>query len=106
MVSEQALEAVDFRDYELLEDATNYTCILTLSKTPLEQFTFVDASNGEIGHAERRNSQDLAADGASWIFAGGAEARLLKRLLGGSFATLAEVRARAFQGLRTSDNDV
>lgn len=97
---------VDFRDFQLFEDVTNYTCILTLSRKPMSEFEFVDAANGEIGRGEKRSAEDLPRDGSGWIFAGGAEARLLKRLLSGALPKLGDIRARAFQGLRTSDNDV
>jgi hypothetical protein len=97
---------VDFRDYQLFEDATNYTCILTLSKKSLSEYEFIDAANGEIGLGEKRSAADLPQDGSTWMFAGGAEARLLKRLLDDAFPKLADIRARAFQGLRTSDNEV
>jgi len=41
-----------------------------------------------------------------WSFASGAEAALLQRLLSGAYPSLKDLRERAFQGLRTSDNDV
>lgn len=97
---------VDFRDFQLFEGATNYTCILALSRKPQESFVYVDASSGEIGPEERRSPEDLPSDGEAWSFASRKETALLQRLLGGGYPALKELRERAFQGLRTSDNDV
>jgi hypothetical protein len=94
---------VDFKDFQLFEDATNYTCVVGLSRKSRENFAFVDASTGEIG-----SEQDRPAPGSSgvWTFSGGAEAALLERLRGSEYPRLGEFIDRAFQGLRTSDNDV
>lgn len=103
----QALaRVVDFRDYQLFEDATNYVCILSLSRSPRSSFVYVDAWSGEIGAEQVLPQQGLAAGGGVWSFARGAEGDLLKRLLEGGHPRLKELRDRAFQGLRTSDNDV
>ena len=50
--------------------------------------------------------ESLPCDGGVWTFTTGLEASLLQRLLGGDYPRLKELRDRAFQGLRTSDNDV
>ncbi|MBI3328277.1 MAG: Eco57I restriction-modification methylase domain-containing protein [Nitrospinae bacterium] len=97
---------VDFRDFQLFPDATNYTCILTLSRKPRGSFVYVDASSGEILQDAARPLENLPKDGGVWTFTSGLEAALLQRLLGGDYSSLKELRDRAFQGLRTSDNDV
>lgn len=97
---------VDFRDFQLFADATNYTCILALSRKPKKSFVYVDASSGNIGREEVQSLEELPSDGGAWTFTSGPEAILLRRLLGGNYPRLKELRDRAFQGLRTSDNDV
>ncbi len=94
---------VDFKDFQLFEDATNYTCVVGLSRTSRETFAFVDASTGEIG---REQDRPAPGSGGVWTFSGGAEAALLERLLSSEYPRLGEFIDRAFQGLRTSDNDV
>jgi hypothetical protein len=94
---------VDFKDFQLFEDATNYTCIAGLSCTPRENFAFVDASTGEIGSEQHRPAP---GSGGVWTFGGAAEAALLERLRSSQYPRLKEFVGRAFQGLRTSDNDV
>ncbi len=97
---------VNFGDFQLFPDATNYTCIAFLSRKPRDSFVYVDASSGEIGGEETLPTKTLSNNGRVWSFARGAEAALLERLLNGSFPLLKDLRDRAFQGLRTSDNDV
>ena len=107
VVERQALaRVVDFRDHQLFEDATNYVCILSLSRNPRSSFVYVDGSSGEIGAEQMLSQQGLAVGGEVWSFASGAEGDLLKRLLEGGCPRLKALRDRAFQGLRTSDNDV
>lgn len=107
VVEQRALASVvDFRDFQLFEDATNYTCILALSGKPKETFIYVDASSGIIGQEDTRPLESLPYDGGVWTFTTGPETLLLQRLLGGDYPRLKELRDRAFQGLRTSDNDV
>jgi hypothetical protein len=97
---------VDFRDFQLFDGATNYTCILTLSREPKDSFAYADASSGEIPEHSTIPSDRLRGDGATWDFTVGAEASLLDRLLSLHCPRLADLRDRAFQGLRTSDNEV
>jgi Eco57I restriction-modification methylase len=97
---------VDFRDFQVFSDATNYTCILSLSSKPRQYFSYIDASSGRIENEQSISAQTLSTAGAVWSFATGREAELLERLLGGTYPRLQEFRDRAFQGLRTSDNDV
>jgi hypothetical protein len=108
LVAEQKALAgvVDFGDFQLFPDATNYTCIAALTRKPRDLFAYVDASSGEIGKEEILPTKNLSGDGRVWSFARGPEAALLERLLNGSFPVLKDLRDRAFQGLRTSDNDV
>jgi len=108
LVSEEKALArvVDFRDFQLFPDATNYTCITALSRKPRDSFAYVDASSGEIGREENLPTKTLSSNGRVWSFARGSEAALLERLLNDSFPLLKDLRERAFQGLRTSDNDV
>ncbi len=107
VIDQRALaRVVDFRDFQLFEDATNYTCVLALSRKPKASFVYVDASSGKIGQAEVRPLESLPSDGGVWTFTAGPEASLLQRLLGNDYPRLKELRDRAFQGLRTSDNDV
>lgn len=97
---------VDFGDFQLFPDATNYTCIASLSRKPKDSFAYVDASSGEIGREESLPMKTLSSDGRVWSFARGPEAALLEKLMNGPFPVLKDLRDRAFQGLRTSDNDV
>ena len=99
-------EVVDFRDYQLFPEATNYTCIVTLSRQPRKDFVYVDASNGEIGARETLSLDSLTIGDGAWTFSSAKELALLKRLLGGNYPYLKEFCDRAFQGLRTSDNSV
>ncbi len=94
---------VDFRDFQLFEDATNYACVVGLSRASRERFVFVDASTGEIG---KEQELPVPQNDRVWAFSGGAEAALLERLLSSEYPRLGEFIDRAFQGLRTSDNDV
>jgi hypothetical protein len=107
VAEEKALaRVIDFEDFQLFPDATNYTCIAALARKQQDAFAYVDASSGEIGKEETIPTKNLSRDGRVWSFARGAEAALLERLLNGSFPVLKDLRDRAFQGLRTSDNDV
>jgi hypothetical protein len=107
VAEERALaRVVDFRDFQLFPDATNYTCIASLSRRPTDSFAYVDASLGEIGKAQILSAQSLSKNGGVWAFTTGTEAALLQRLLSGAYPCLKDLRDRAFQGLRTSDNDV
>jgi hypothetical protein len=103
---EALARVVDFGDFQLFPDATNYTCIASLSRKPTDSFAYIDASSGEIGREETLPIKTLSSDGRVWSFARGPEAALLERLLNRSFPVLKDLRDRAFQGLRTSDNDV
>jgi hypothetical protein len=107
VVEKRALSrVVDFKDFQLFADATNYPCIVALSKAPRDEFAYVDASVGEIGDDNLRSAQSLPTDGSVWTFADEAETALLKRLLSGGYPRLSAFLDRAFQGLRTSDNGV
>jgi hypothetical protein len=108
LVTEQKAlsRVIDFRDFQLFPDATTYTCTLTLSRQPKESFVYVDAASGQIGQEQTQPLANLPSDGGAWTFASGLEAALLPRLLGGAYPWLKALRDRAFQGLRTSDNDV
>jgi len=107
VVEKRALSrVVDFKDFQLFADATNYPCIVALSKAGRDEFAYVDASIGEIGGDNFRSAQSLPIDGGVWAFADEAETALLKRLLSGGYPTLSAFLDRAFQGLRTSDNGI
>jgi len=97
---------VDFKDFQVFPDATNYTCILSLSRKPRKSFVYVDAGSGQLGREDALPVESLPKDGGVWTFAVGGEAALLQRLLEGQWPRLKDLRDRAFQGLRTSDNDV
>jgi hypothetical protein len=107
VVEKRALSrVVDFKDFQLFADATNYPCIIALSKVPRDEFAYIDASAGEIGSDNMRRSQSLPTDGGVWSFTDEAETALLKRLMSGDYPRLSTFLDRAFQGLRTSDNGV
>lgn len=107
VVEKRALSrVVDFKDFQLFADATNYPCIVALSKAPRDEFAYVDASVGEIGKDNLRSAKSLPTDGSVWSFADEAETDLLKRLSSGNYSRLSVFLDRAFQGLRTSDNGV
>lgn len=96
---------VDYGDYQIFEDVTNYTCICFLRSKPADTYIYVEAHRGELGPEQVRDGAALASDGSPWNFASGVEAALLARLAA-KYPKLSEFRDRAFQGLRTSDNDV
>jgi Eco57I restriction-modification methylase/TaqI-like C-terminal specificity domain len=107
VVEKRALSrVVDFKDFQLFADATNYPCIIALSKVPRDEFAYIDASAGEIGSDNMRRSQSLPTDGGVWGFTDEAETALLQRLMSGDYPRLSSFLERAFQGLRTSDNGV
>lgn len=97
---------VDFRDFQIFRDATTYTSIVALSRGPRDTFGYVDARFGAIGLPNTMESSSLPVDGETWSFATGRTALLVSRLMDSGNPRLADFRERAFQGLRTSDNDV
>lgn len=97
---------VDFADFQLFEGATNYVAIVSLARSPRSTFVYADASTGSIGPERQVLVQSLPENSElSWSFGSPEDLVLLNRLLSG-FRPLAKLRDRAFQGLRTSDNDV
>jgi hypothetical protein len=71
------VRVVDFKDYQLFPEATNYTCILSLSRKPGDAFVFVDASSGSIGNEISLSLKDLPGEGGAWSFACEAEGALM-----------------------------
>ena len=96
---------VDFKDFQLFADATNYTCITSLSQKPTESFVYVDASSGEIGKEEALPSKSLSSDGAVWSFTGEATAAIIRKLLKGSIRLL-DLPADMSRGSSSGDDEV
>jgi hypothetical protein len=97
---------VDFRDFQLFPEATNYTCILALGRRPSNHFIYVDASSGVFGKEEVRSHEALGTTGEPLSLASRSETDLLGQVLSLDCPRLKDLRDRAFQGLRTSDNRV
>jgi hypothetical protein len=107
VASRQALRFfVDFGDFQVFEDATTYTGIVALSALPCTSFDYLDARSGKIGPSLSRPAESLGANGSPWVFLGGHAEELMERVASKGSKTLGDLRERAFQGLRTSDNDV
>ncbi|HEV2772140.1 MAG TPA: N-6 DNA methylase [Thermoleophilaceae bacterium] len=107
-------EIVDFGDAQLFAGATNYTCILVLSRRPSAELVYRRVGRGEPAlrealagldavQAERFPLRELGGD--PWVLATGDEACLLRSLRGGA-EPLGEVTEQIFQGLITSADPI
>jgi hypothetical protein len=107
-------EIVDFGDAQLFEGATNYTCILVLSRRGATELVYRRVDRGEAAlrnalasldavPAERFPLRELGDD--PWVLATGDEARLLRSLRGGA-EPLGEVTSGIFTGLQTSADPI
>lgn len=107
-------EIVDFGDAQLFEGATNYTCILVLSRHPSAELIYRRVGRGEPAlrealasldavQAESFPLEELSDD--PWVLATGEEARLLRSLREGA-EPLGEVTAGIFTGLQTSADPI
>lgn len=104
-------KVVHFGDQQVFKNATTYTCLLFLDKSPRQYFEFErvrDLGNWHTDHAsgaeiERITEQNLSS--AEWNFAAGAGAPLFQRL-SSMPVKLEDVTLRIFQGLKTSGDKV
>jgi adenine-specific DNA-methyltransferase len=102
-------EIVDFQQQQVFPGATNYVCLLFLSREPNEKVSWREARNLSqwlsSGTAETRDilATDLSSN--KWIVSTGPDAPVFDRLneLEGC---LGDLPCRIFQGLATSADDV
>ena len=103
------LKVVHFGDQQVFEGATNYTCLLFLTRAGSKQLHFTRVGNLEAwratGEAVEGAIPASLISGAEWSFRVGGGAGLFERL--GQLPTkLADVAARIFQGPITSADTV
>jgi type I restriction-modification system DNA methylase subunit len=100
---------IHFGDQQIFPSATNYTCLLFLSKQPVAQCRFVRVKDFEAWSMARTGQEgEIASDCISsdeWNFAIGSEAALFEKL-SRMPTKLEDVAERMAQGIRTSANEV
>jgi type I restriction-modification system DNA methylase subunit len=100
---------IHFGDQQIFPSATNYTCLLFLSKQPVAQCRFVRVKDFEAWSMARTGQEgEIASDhisGDEWNFAIGSDAALFEKLSRMS-TKLEDVAERMAQGIRTSANEV
>lgn len=95
---------VDFKDHQLFEGVTTYPAIVGISPTANREFYYADASAGMIGDPIAVPMDSLLAQEGTWSFGSTEEMRLMGELLNANQTPLGQFLDRAFQGVRTSDN--
>jgi hypothetical protein len=115
------MEVVNFRDNQIFEGSSTYTCLLFLQKNGAKSFKYAEVSRLTdpakqlqiVGEHEVYNDQDTqvsklhlgAVSSEPWHFRSGHQAGLLERLKEKG-ETLEGLTERIFQGLKTSADDV
>jgi len=99
---------VHFKDHQIFPGATNYVCLLFLSKSPSDSFVFVKVDNFKLWLATTQGSKGIFSASEvttnEWGFSVGANSGLVERLKG--LPTKLGDIADIFVGLQTSADDV
>ena len=75
------MEIVHFGDYQVFEDASVYTCILTLGRESVSEFQYASANSTIIdGNGVKYNLPNSSLGVSSWSFSPPNEAKILKRI--------------------------
>lgn len=109
---ERVAEIVDFGDAQVFVGATNYTCVLILTKAPDRRLTYRRVTGGDlrgsVADLDKVSSEEFNLGGLGgdpWILATGDEARILRRVAEGT-VRLEDATKKVFTGLQTSADPV
>ena len=104
---------VDFKDFQIFGDATNYTCLLFLRNSKNEEFTYSYPKDKESFSLQEVSNKDIFQEyrlpipvlNEPWILSNNKVSILMKRLkeIG---QTLGEISENIFQGLTTSADSI
>jgi hypothetical protein len=101
-------EVVDFGHAQIFRGATNYTCLLFLTRQPVAQIEYsrvTAPSAAAVGSLKPRLVESEALSGEPWVFSEGAELALAKKLAAVS-VKLGELPTRIARGSSTGCDDV
>jgi type I restriction-modification system DNA methylase subunit len=106
-------EIIDFRDAQIFDGATNYTCVLVLAKASTEGFTYRTLGSGTdvrsaAADLNQLEGQEFLAGKLGkrpWVLATGDEGKVLGRI-GDGAVPLEEVLEHIFTGLQTSADPI
>ena len=99
---------VHFGHIQIFDDATTYTCLLSLTKQQHSTFTFqkvTDLKYWRVTHGQFTAIRSDTLTEKEWHVLEGAELSLYQKLFGQQ-STLEEVTERIFQGLKTSADKI
>jgi adenine-specific DNA-methyltransferase len=103
LITEQAalLHIVDFKDYQIFSDATTYTAITILSKSPTQSLSIINAPNGIIDITKNFIvALEDFKNRSLWTFTAGDSGVLLNKLRTIEL-TLGQVAKEIFVGVQT-----
>ncbi len=104
---------VDFKDFQVFDEATTYTCLLFLRNSKNEVLTYsVPSSFENFGVAPRISDNQLESvivkhpeNGSGWVFGSKETAQIMKKLEAKN-KTLGEISKFIFQGLVTGSDKI
>jgi type I restriction-modification system DNA methylase subunit len=106
VAEKHALERfVDFKSYQVFEDATTYTALQFFSAQPRKKVAVADAPTGDIVNLEFHSVGYRGLGPGPWALLGDAKRKIIDKMRERS-VTLAEATTQIFQGLITSADAV
>lgn len=76
---------VDFKHHQIFETATTYTCLLFLSRMPVENLSYSVTDSAELGTSDVRKTfviPTASLGSSSWTFGSPTQEALIRKLLG------------------------
>ncbi|MDE1861125.1 MAG: Eco57I restriction-modification methylase domain-containing protein, partial [Candidatus Micrarchaeota archaeon] len=106
-------EVVDFKDFQVFDTATTYTCLLFLKKTNNKQFSYLQLVDKTKLKQTKTLSSNLIEESkqkepqgsGSWVFTSGKDRSIMDKLDNAKLR-LGDITKNIFQGLTTSADKV
>jgi len=104
---------VDFKDFQIFGDATNYTCLLFLRNSKNEEYTYFYPKDKESFSLQEVSNKDIFQEyrlpmptmNEPWVLSGNKASNLMRKL-NSNYGRLGDICRNIFVGLQTSADSV
>ncbi|MCX7997911.1 MAG: Eco57I restriction-modification methylase domain-containing protein [Leptospiraceae bacterium] len=102
--SQVVYKIIDFKHYQVFENATIYTCLLFLDNSKVTEIEYAEANTGDLNHLVfvKQNPKELSKE--PWNFYSKEDEKLYQILK--SFKTVKDIAENIFVGIQTSADKV